>query len=125
MPLFPTRTQNLKPLTAIFRFEIMNNEFKILIKENMNKILFPMLFLIMSFDVSAQDIVIRAETENSNGKNGKFTDYSIALQNINAVEILDIQKEEADIFLKSETYFPNLSYLSIHFAKKCLRTKRF
>lgn len=90
----------------------------------MNKILI-FVFCVISFNVSAQELIgVMAEENNENG-NGTYTNYSIALQNINDVKILDIKKEDANTFLKSETYFPNLTYLNIHFSKYVDKVRSF
>lgn len=83
--------------------------------------------MIISFNASAQEmsnIMVTAEEDTRNG-NGYYSSYSIALENLNDVKKLGIQKEDADLFLSSQTYFPNLNDLVINFSKKVYKSRDF
>nr|WP_315200311.1 hypothetical protein [uncultured Flavobacterium sp.] len=91
------------------------------------KRIFRFIILVLSFNASAQEMsnnMVVAEEDNRNG-NGYYTSYSAALQNLNDVKKLDIQKEDSDLFLNSQTYFPNLNDLVINFSKKVYKSRDF
>lgn len=91
------------------------------------KKIFRFIIFVISFNASAQEMsndMVVAEEDNRNG-NGYYTSYSVALQNLNDVKKLDIQKEDSDLFLNSQTYFPNLNDLTINFSKKVYKSRDF
>ena len=62
------------------------------------KRIFRFIILALSFNASAQEMsnnMVAAEEDDRNG-NGYYTSYSAALQNLNDVKNLDIQKEDSD-----------------------------
>lgn len=90
----------------------------------MNKI-FAFVFSLLTLHSLAQEVMEVAAEENNENKNGTYTDYSIALQNIMDVKVLNIKKGDADSFLKSQTVFPNLIYMNIHFANSFDKVRSF
>ena len=91
------------------------------------KKIFKFIILVISFNASAQEMsnnMVVAKEDNRKG-NGYYTSYSVALQNLNDVKKLEIQKEDSDLFLNSQTYFPNLNDLVINFSKKVYKSRDF
>jgi Leucine-rich repeat (LRR) protein len=76
----------------------------------------------ISLHLSAQEVMVERDDRNADGT---YTSYEIAKEYANEVKRLDIKKDDADRFLKTETVFPNLTYLSIHFANKSSISKNF
>ncbi|QGK74019.1 leucine-rich repeat domain-containing protein [Flavobacterium sp. SLB02] len=83
-----------------------------------------LVYFMITCNVSGQIYDVVAEDDTRNG-NGYYTTYSVALERANDVKTLDIEKSDANDFLRSKTYFPNLVNLNLHFSKGVSQSRDF